>query len=99
MSGSWPEVDQQPGRNPRSAIRFLTLSDETVWPTPGDIPDGDGLERRLRFRPESITRSDQLVMASIISAYRELIRCPETRRRFVVRELRRRLNGSPVQGT
>lgn len=70
--------------------RFAQLPDGSVWPRTGDHPDPDeiGLEWRLRYAPESITRGDQLHLASIVSAYRELIRCPETRRRVVIRGLR-----------
>lgn len=74
------------------ANRYRKLPDETVWPTPGDDPDG-GLEWRLRYAPESLTRQDQLVLASIVAAYRELLTCPMRRRNDVVRGLRLQLNG------
>lgn len=64
--------------------RYRRLADETVWPTPGDDPDG-GLEWRLRYAPEGLTRQDQLVLASIVAAYRELLGCPARRRAEVVR--------------
>jgi len=72
--------------------RYRTLADGSVWPTPGDDPDG-GLEWRLRYAPESITRTDLLVLASIVSAYREVLTCPSRRRNDVVRMLRPQLNG------
>lgn len=65
-------------------VRYRKLADGTIWPTPGDDPDG-GLEWRLRYAPNSLTRPDQLVLASIVSAYRQLLCCPTRRRTEVVR--------------
>jgi len=78
------------------APRFRQLPDGSVWPRTGDSEDpGEvGLEWRVRYAPESITRGDQLHLASIVSAYRELLRCTEKRRRVVVRGMRSTENGS-----
>ena len=75
--------------------RFRQLLDGSVWPRTGDPADPDevGLEWRLRHAPESITRVDQLHLASIVSAYRELLRCTEKRRREVVRGMKATVNG------
>jgi hypothetical protein len=70
--------------------RYRKVGD-SVWPTPGDTAYEDatpGLEWKLRYAPESITREDQLVLASIVAAYRELLSCPARRRAEVVRALR-----------
>lgn len=77
------------------APRFRQLPDGSVWPRTGDSADPDecGLEWRLRYAPESITRVDQLHLASIVSAYRELLSCTEKRRRVVVRGMRSTVNG------
>ena len=77
------------------APRFRQLPDGSVWPRTGDPADPDevGLEWRLRHAPESITRGDQLHLASIVSAYRELLRCTEKRRREVVRGMKATVNG------
>lgn len=62
--------------------------DGMCWPLPGDEPDGDGLEWRLRYiNPEHLAK-DRMHAASIVSAYRELIMCPVKKRNAVLRELR-----------
>ena len=54
-----------------------------TWPTAEEET-----EWRLRHAPESVTREDQLYAASIISAYRQMIWDPQTKRTRVIRELR-----------
>jgi hypothetical protein len=76
-----------------SSARYRQVG-ESVWPTPGDTAyedDTPGLEWKLRYAPESLTREDQLVLASIVAAYRELLTCPDHRRAEVVRLLRPQL--------
>ena len=60
----------------------LTLADGTVWPHPVEI---GRLEYKLRYAPLEITRGEQLVLASLCSAYWALTtvtqrRCVEVRR-------------------
>lgn len=59
------------------------------WPVPGDRLDE--LERTLRFadRDAVLTMSDRLVIASFLSAYRELVALPGRLRDERVRELRK----------
>ena len=76
----------------RSSVRFGEMN----WPLPGTHKD-PSLEWTLRYGTPS--RSDLLVAASIIGAYEELIDCPETKRRYVVRELRKAIRASAERGT
>lgn len=76
----------------RSHVRFGEMN----WPLPGTHTD-PALEWKLRYGTPS--RSDLLVAASIVAAYEELIDCPETKRRYVVRELRKAQRASARQGT
>lgn len=72
--------------------KFVVMDGGATWPTPMDDPD-NSLEWRLRYAlPEQLVK-DRYLAASIVSAYRELITMPEKRRRIVVRELRRAING------
>lgn len=59
---------------------LYTHFDGMAWPLPGET------SWRLRYNQPS--RSDALHAASIVEAYHELIRCPEKKRRKVIRELR-----------
>ena len=50
--------------------RYITVSDGSSWPLAISLdPDSVGIEWRLRYAPDSITRTDLLVLAGIISAY------------------------------
>lgn len=69
--------------------------DTMCWPLPGERC-GD-IEWKLRYTPGSLTRADQLVAASILSAYREMVAMPETRRRPILRRLREALRLTPQQ--
>jgi hypothetical protein len=60
--------------------------DGMTWPNP---KASDDLEWRLRYAAESITREDQLVMASFLAAYRGLISMPSRRRNQRVGQIRR----------
>lgn len=61
-------------------------NDGPCWPCPGEAMNE--LDWRLRHDNERLTRNDQVMAASIISAYRELIALPRVRREVIVRELR-----------
>ena len=69
------------------AKKFHTF-DGMCWPLPGDEPDGDGLEWRLRYASGRLSDRDRLHAASIVNAYRELIRTTVMQRNRVLRELR-----------
>jgi hypothetical protein len=57
-----------------------------VWPLPDE--GMDGLEWRLRYQSRPISDSDLMAAASVVAAYRALVRAPRVRRDHVVRELR-----------
>ena len=58
-----------------------------VWPVPGERLDE--LEWLLRFSDSAVSMSDRLVIASYLSAYRELVALPGKLRDARVRELRK----------
>lgn len=72
--------------------RWKQLGDGSVWPRTGDPApndeDSNSLEWVLRYAPERLTRGDQLHLASIVAAYRELLSCTDRRRREVIRAMR-----------
>lgn len=73
-----------------STYRQTPLPDGTRWPNPLDEWASE-LEHRLKYpehHPEAKPREDALVAASILAAYRELVRCPERKRETVVRGLK-----------
>lgn len=79
-------------------IKIVGLSavfDGMTWPR-ADNATGN-LEWRLRHAPESITPANYCSLASIIAAYRELVRCPRTKREAVVRVLREVAERFPVE--
>lgn len=49
------------------------ISDGSVWPTIEHDPDLDGIEWKLRYASDSLTREDALYAASIVAAYGHLI--------------------------
>lgn len=57
-----------------------------TWPNPTDPTE---LEWRLRYSPESITRGDQLAIASVLSAYGYLIGLDARTRQRRVMQIRR----------
>jgi len=67
----------------RSSVAF----NEMAWPRAGNY--GGDVEWRLRHARDHVTPSDMVMAASILAAYRELVHCPERKRRLVVRALRR----------
>lgn len=81
------------GRRPdalegQAVTAYLRLDDGTVWPNPTD-PN----EVQWRLRYGTPTKSDLLVAASMMSAYRELAGQTHKRRSTVVRLLRAALGG------
>lgn len=65
--------------------KYAYLADETVWPTAGEA--NGNLERRLRgYGP--LHESDNLVAASVLAAYRELVWATGKRRSEIVKQLR-----------
>lgn len=56
-----------------------------AWPIPGE--DMNDLEWRFRYGVPS--RTDNLVSASIIAAYRQMIGDPQTKRQWVIGEIRK----------
>lgn len=65
---------------------YRKIADGSCWPCPGESMNE--LDWRLRHDPERLTRSDKVMAASIISAYRKLVSLPRVRRDAIVRELR-----------
>jgi hypothetical protein len=63
------------------------LGDGSTWPAPCKAMDE--LDWRLRHMPERVSHGDMVMAASIINAYRELVRCTVKRRNVVIRELRK----------
>ncbi|MGL6351182.1 MAG: hypothetical protein ACRC2U_15335, partial [Aeromonas sp.] len=63
--------------------------DGMCWPVPGDRMDE--LERSLRFAPDgaALSMSDRVVIASFLSAYRQLVVLPVRLRNARARELRK----------
>ena len=72
-------------KHERSGPSWAAFNDMT-WPRAGNY--GGDVEWRLRHAREHVTPSDMVVAASILAAYRELVHCPERKRRLVVRALR-----------
>jgi hypothetical protein len=69
--------------------------DDMCWPVPGER--AGEVEWRLRYAPEALSRSDHLLAASIINAYRQMVGDPETKRRAVIRQLRLAALERPTQ--
>lgn len=69
----------------------IKLSDGTSWPRPSqEHDDYYGVGNRLRYMPmETITRSDLLIAAEIVSAYGHLVSLPQRRRNAVCAEIQR----------
>lgn len=63
--------------------RFVRGEDNT-WPLWWEVDaDSDGVEWKLRYAPDRLSRSDMLLCASIVAAYRALGNGPrETYARF-----------------
>jgi hypothetical protein len=79
--------------------KFVVMTEGGTWPTPMDEVE-TSLEWRLRYaNPEQLVK-DRFLAASIVSAYREMIRLPRWRRDEVVGQLRKAIGSSqPDRGT
>ena len=51
-------------------MKRLNISDGTQWPD----PEGSGIEWKLRYAPEKLTRGEQLGAAEVLAAYCFLLR-------------------------
>jgi hypothetical protein len=69
----------------RAVPTWRVIGGEMTWPLPDE--GMDELEWRLRYAGE-VPKTDRLVAASILSAYRELVACNRRKRELVVRELK-----------
>lgn len=50
--------------------RRYEVVENTCWPVNlTSTDDQDGLEWKLRYAPDALTRGDQLVLASVVAAY------------------------------
>ncbi len=66
-----------------------------TWPTPMDgTGDEDSIEWVLRYGSTEQMLKARYLVASIVSAYRELIRLPRNQRDAVIRDLRAAIKGS-----
>ena len=70
---------------------YVKLSDETVWPLPGE------LEWTMRYGDP--TCGERMRAASIISAYKTIILATQKRRNQVVKELRANIKGTGPERT
>ena len=70
-----------------------------TWPTPMDgIGDEDSIEWILRYGSVERLTKARFLAASIVSAYRELIRLPRAQRDPIIRDLRAAIKGSQADG-
>ena len=74
---------------------YKHLSDGTLWPQPGERISEIGW--KLRYGEP--TRSELLVAASVLDAYRALIYAPVRRRMLLVRDLRHQGQAKRGEGT
>lgn len=64
--------------------RYRHLSDGTAFPI-----DVGELEWKLRYHPETLEKSDYLVLADVVASYEYLIKeTTQKRRNFICKELR-----------
>jgi hypothetical protein len=68
--------------------QFIVLSNGCIWPTPMDGRESS-LEWRLRYGTAEQLAHDRYCAASIVAAYRELIRLPAKQRKAVIHDLRK----------
>lgn len=67
--------------------RYVTgVLGEMTWPAVG--PGVAELEWRLRYAPASVSREDQLFLASLVAAYVQMAGDPQAKRNAVCREVR-----------
>lgn len=79
----------------RVGLTFARFGGMT-WPRAGGAA-GD-LNWKLRYAQEQLTDSDLLQAASIIGAYCQMVHDPESKRREVIRQLRRAEAIAPYEG-
>ena len=65
-------------------MKYYVNFDDMCWPKPDDTGK---LEWALRYG--NPTRNQQMVVASIVAAYKELIHCAAAKRALVVRNIRK----------
>lgn len=65
----------------RGSRYYVKVGEEMVWPSVSDKVSE--LEWRLRYAKECVSSSDMLILASLVSAYRELILCEDNKRKQV----------------
>ena len=71
----------------RSHVRFATEDGSIVcWPNPHDPNE---IEWKLRYAPDSRTRADMMVAASVMDAYRNIINLDSRTRQLRVMQLRK----------
>lgn len=70
------------------------LFDDMSWPCPGQRLNE--IEHALRYGEP--TKSELMVAASVLSAYSDLVRCPQVKRAYVVRRLREAIVEEQVGG-
>jgi len=73
--------------------RWLKLTEGSTWPRPAlESDESVGVEWKLRHAPDTLTRADQLLAASVMSAYGYMIiDMTQKRRNAVCREIRQQL--------
>lgn len=67
--------------------RYFRSFGGMCWPAPSEAM-GD-LAWRMTWAPGETTKQDRIMAASIISAYMQMVSDPESKRRRVIRELRK----------
>ena len=71
-------------------MKQYTIFDEMSWPFPQC--EQDGLQWRLRYAPETITRSDKLTIASIMCAYSALIFKTQKDRNYICNKIKQAMD-------
>jgi hypothetical protein len=66
--------------------KWVVRFDGMTWPRAGE--EATELDWRLRYAPD-VSRSDLLMAASIIGAYRSMVWDPRSKRERVIREIRK----------
>lgn len=77
-----PAPDKQPAAETLERPRYMRFKTMT-WPT-----IDDDLAWRLRYAQDSICTKDKFYLASVMSAYSELIRCGREKREVVCKAIR-----------
>ena len=67
-------------------MKAVASFDGMTWPLGGER--NREIEWRLRNDPEAVSRADQLVAASTLAAYRQLVMLPAKQRAYIIRNLR-----------